>query len=303
MMQSIGELKRAARADVRTASPKAWLMTLVYLALTAGLSYGVGLFVADPVMALVQMYQSGLVLDRALLLTMQTVGGTGVFLNLLLLLTGIVFDFGYSQWCLGTVRGGIGEFSDLLGGFALTGRVLLLRLMTILYCVMWYVVIFVPAGLVVMLGLALPLIGPILILVVFLGALVLFFSRVLGYAMAPYCLMDEPDKGVANALHTSRRLMWHQVGKLVLLQLSFLGWQLLGALISAAAELLLTLVGMAAVNLLGLGAGGTALVTKAAVMVGALAAWPLYLWLTPYMSMAQCRFYDGLKNPEDVVHF
>lgn len=302
-MQSIGELKQAARRDVRAASPEAWLMTLVYLALTAGLSYAVGLFVSDPVMKLVQMYQAGLTLDRALLLTLQAVGGTGVFLNLLLLLTGVVFDFGYNQWCLGTTRGGIGAFSDLLGGFAMTGRVLMLRVMTLMYCFLWYVVIFVPAGVVAMVGMAMPGIGPLVVAAAFFGALVLYLWRILGYAMAPYCLMDEPDKGVANALRASRRLMWHQVGRLVLLLLSFFGWHLLGAGISIAAELLLTMVGTAAVNILGLGAGAGALVTKAAVTGGVLAAWPLYLWLTPYMSMAQCRFYDRLKNPEDVTHF
>lgn len=302
-MHSIGEIKRAARDDVRAASPKAWLMTLVYLALTAGLSYAVGLFVSDPLMELLQMYQSGLALDRALLLALQAVGGTGVFLNLLLLLTGIVFDFGYTQWCLGTTRGGIGEFSDLLGGFALTGRVLLLRIMTILYCFMWYVVIFVPAGLVAMLGMTVPLMGPVLVAAAFVGALVLFLWRILGYALAPYCLMDEPDMGVTNALRTSRRLMWRHAGRLVLLLLSFVGWHLLGAGIGMAAEWLLIVAGTAVVHVLELGAAGMALVTKAAMVAGVLAACPLYLWLTPYMSMAQCRFYDGLKNPEDAVPF
>ena len=302
-MRNIAELKQAARADVRAASPKAWLMTLVYLALTAGLSYAVGLFASDPVIELVGMYQSGLTLDRALLLALQAVGGTGVFLNLLLLLTGIVFDFGYSQWCLGTVRGGIGEFSDLLGGFALTGRVLLLRVMTLLYCFMWYVVIFVPAGLLVMLAMAFPLFGPLLVPGVFVAALVLYLWRILGYAMAPYCLMDEPDMGVTHALRESRRLMWHQVGRLVLLLLSFLGWHLLGAGIGMAAEWLLVVAGTAVVHVLGLGTAGMALVTKVAVTAGVLAAWPLYLWLTPYMTMAQCRFYDALKNPEAAEQF
>ncbi|MBQ9973979.1 MAG: DUF975 family protein [Oscillospiraceae bacterium] len=302
-MIKISQIKQQARSCVRQARPKAWWMTLVYLLVTAGLSYVAGLFVADPIIELSELYTNGVPLDRAILLAVSTVGGTGLFINLVLMLAGIVFDFGYSMWCLGTTRGGIGELGDLLGGFALTGRVLLLRLMTLLYSFMWYVVIFMPALLVLLVGAALPVIGPLLAVAAFLGAMFLFLRRVLGYSMAGFCLMDEPDKGVTHALRTSQRLMQHQVGRYVLLLLSFFGWVLLASLISAGVELLILLVSTGLTPVLGLGAESLGLMSKIAMMVGAFAAWPLYLWLTPYMTMSQCKFYDKLKDPEDAVPF
>lgn len=295
MTQSIGQLKTAARHDVRAAAPDARWMTLVYLLVTSGLSYIVGLFVADPILELAQMYQSGLALDRALLLALRTVGGTGLFLNLVIMLTGIVFDFGYSQWCLGTTRGGIGELSDLLGGFQMAGRVLLLRVTLLLYCFMWYVVIFMPALVVVLVGISLPVVGPLVAVAAFFGALVLFLLRVLGYSMSAYCLMDEPDKGVVHALRTSQQLMRGKVGRLVLLLLSFFGWHLLGAGISIGVELLVLFAAETLLPALGFGVNVISLVGKGAVLAGSLAAWPLYLWLTPYMTMTQCRFYDALR--------
>ena len=303
MTIKIRELKWEARRYVRMATPKAWWMTLVYLLVTGGLSFVVGLFVADPIVQLMQLYQGGVPLDRAFLLALSTVGGVGIFLNLLILLTGIVFDFGYSQWCLGTTRGGIGEMSDLLGGFALTGRVLLLRVSTMLYCFMWYAVIFMPASVVVMVGFALPVVGPLIALAAFLGAFVLFFRRVLGYSMASFCLMDEPDKGVTHALRTSQMLMRGQVGRYVLFVLSFFGWELLAAAIAVVAELLVSVVAALLVPALGLGVQWLPIIGKGAAVVGTLASWPLYLWLTPYMTMSQCKFYDKLKNPEDAVSF
>lgn len=303
MTVKIGEIKYAARHDVRVASPKARWMTLVYLLVTSGLSLAVGLFAADPILQLTQLYQGGVPLDRAILLAIGTVGGTGLFLNLVIMLTGIVFDFGYAQWCLGTTRGGIGELADLLGGFAMVGRVLLLRLMTLLYSFMWYVVIFMPALVVVLVAMALPVVGPLLAVAAFLGALVLFVLRVLGYSMATFCLMDEPDKGVTHALRTSRLLMYRHAGRYILLLVSFIGWELLAAGIALAVELLVGVAGAALIPALGLNPEWTALVGKSAAAVGTLASWPLYLWLTPYITMSQCRFYDELKHPKDSVSF
>ena len=298
-------LKRDAKAALRAARPNARQMTLLYLLLTSGLSLLVSLVAADPLEEVLAMYAGGVTLDRALALALSAVGAVGLFLNLLVLLFGVVADFGYGRWCLDAVRGGRGQWSDLIDGFAMAGRVILLRLATLAYSLLWYVVIFMPALAVVLAALVVPGVGPLLAAAAFGAALVLYIGRVLRYAVADYCLMDDPDKGAFHALSESRRLMRGRCGEFFVLLLSFTGWQLLSALIVTAAEsVLLAVLGGVQV----LTAGGAGLAEGIGDSFGmaaalTLASWPLSVWLTPYMTMTQCRFYDRLRMADGGAPF
>lgn len=78
------------------------------------------------------------------------------------------------------------------------------------------------------------------------------------FSMVYYILIDGPQIGVISALTGSRKLMHGQIGRLFLLQLSFLGWILLA--------------------ILSLGIG--------------------ILWVLPYIEVTTANFYLDLKNRE-----
>lgn len=79
------------------------------------------------------------------------------------------------------------------------------------------------------------------------------------YRMAPLLLMDHPDWSAMDCIRESKRLMQGHKGDLFVLDLSFFGWLMLSALVTM------------------------------------LAAIPvLDIWLTPYMQVTECHFYNEL---------
>ena len=100
--------------------------------------------------------------------------------------------------------------------------------------------------------------------------LVMIFSTLLGivtlgigtivlnyvYAMVPYLLRDYPELGVREALRTSKQMMKGHKWDLFVLDLSFIGWILLGIMTAG--------IGL--------------------------------LWVEPYMETTRAAFYEDLKN-------
>ena len=75
------------------------------------------------------------------------------------------------------------------------------------------------------------------------------------YSMAPYILMDHPEMTGGEAITASKNLMQGKKWKLFCLQLSFIGWCLLGAITFGIA----------------------------------------FIWVGPYMQAAQAAFYEDIK--------
>ncbi|MBE6973235.1 MAG: DUF975 family protein [Ruminococcaceae bacterium] len=290
------DLKWRARDAMRAACPNALFMTLMYLLFTAGLEGVVGWLATDPLSKLLQLSQQGLALDRAIPLVLTGVGRVGVFLNLLLTIFGVVMDFGYKFWCLNTARGEQGEIGALFTGFSMVGRILWLRVLILVYGLLWYVAIFMPAALVLMFGMLIPLVGPVVCVGVFVLAVGVWISRILRYTMSVYCLADDPEMGASWALRRSRWMMEGRVLSYVLLMLSFIGWYLLGGLIVTAVEgvLMLTLGGAQVLmdSQTAQAVGSSPLIS----ILPAIASWPLSLWLKPYVTMTECNFYEQIKG-------
>lgn len=76
------------------------------------------------------------------------------------------------------------------------------------------------------------------------------------YSMTYLVMLDNPEMSAMDALNESKRLMDGHKMDYFLLQLSFLGWAILGIFTFGI----------------------------------------LYLWLIPYISVAQCNFYNNLKK-------
>lgn len=99
---------------------------------------------------------------------------------------------------------------------------------------------------------------------VFLWSLLLFIPGVIksySYAMTYYIALDNPELGANDCIERSMKMMKGHKGRLFLLDLSFIGWFLLG--------------------LLTLGIG--------------------LLWVVPYIQTAHSHFYEELKAAEEVA--
>ena len=300
------DLKWRARDAMRAACPNALLMTFIYLLFTAGLSGIVGWFAADPLGGILHLYGQGVTLDRALPLALLAIGRMGLFWNILMAICGVVIDFGYKIWCLNTVRGQRGELGDLFSGFSMVGRILWLRVLILVYGFLWYIAVFMPMGFLIVLvagmSVVLPVVGIPLLVGAFLLAVALWFSRIARYAMAVYCLADEPEKGASRALRRSRVMMEGRVKEYIILLLSFLGWALGIGLIAVTVEVVL--VGIMTV-LHGLTASQMAMDSLSGVLVSVLSvltSWLLSLWLEPYMTMTECNFYEKIKGGEETAN-
>ena len=180
-------LKAQAKQAIRAAAPVFWLVTLVYLLLTEGLSTVVGWLAPT--------------FQPADLLWGGTVGWLSLFISILLTLYLWVMDFGYRLWALRVTRSQQAGYGTLLEGFGIAGRVIAMNLLILLFTFLWsLLLIFVTTILAFFV-----LDSLFLQLLVMAGIYAAVFAIMLRYAMAPYLLADYPDDGAGAAVRRSGR--------------------------------------------------------------------------------------------------
>lgn len=173
-------LKAQAKQAIRAAAPVFWLVTLVYLLLTEGLSTVVGWLAPT--------------FQPADLLWGGTVGWLSLFISILLTLYLWVMDFGYRLWALRVTRSQQAGYGTLLEGFGIAGRVIAMNLLILLFTFLWsLLLIFVTTILAFFV-----LDSLFLQLLVMAGIYAAVFAIMLRYAMAPYLLADYPDDGAGG---------------------------------------------------------------------------------------------------------
>ena len=116
-------------------------------------------------------------------------------------LVDIVLSYGYIAYQLRVVRGEASGFGNLLDGFAITGRAIALTLLIDALVMVASAALLVPG-------------------------LILSYA----YAMASYLQVDHPDWSPVRCMRESRLMMRGHKWELFVLQLSFLGWQLLATI-------------------------------------------------------------------------
>lgn len=272
------ELKSRAREAMKRTTPAFWLAALVYFLLTSGVS------------SLLDFLPLGF-------------GFLSLFSGILYTLYSLVIDFGFNLWSLWTWRGLNPGLSSLTQGFQIAGRVILMELEIFLRIMGWAVVY---SFVCLFPMLLLPILSPF----VLLGAVVLSIALQMRYALAPYLLADRPDDGPGAAVRRSVELMRGWKWELFKLYFSFLGWMLLGAVLSWAVEGWLlwhsgffalaasfdpsTLLNM---NMAGLGELQSAFAAvdsaPVTILLSNLLTLPVFLWLTPYRGTAEAGFYEA----------
>ena len=278
--------KQEAKQLMRASVPHFMLVALVYVLLTSGLSTAVNWLTSDGTLG---------------------IGALSIFLTILVGLFSVVMGVGFSNYALRLARREETGMGSLFHAFSFAGRsigmTLLVALFTFLWSLLGIVVFAVVVGILAVATEELPVvIAAVFILYIALIVLIVVIS--LRYAMASFALVDDPDAGAMEAIRRSVQMMRGYKGKLFVLQLSFIGWELLVALIAVV------------VMAIGFGVSGTSWLFGAILsagddlweiysltgsLVGQMAIWtllaevvslPLNLWLLVYRQTAMARFYN-----------
>lgn len=124
---------------------------------------------------------------------------TAYAINSLLMFISAVITAGFTIFLLNTLRNCEPCFGNLMDGFGIWWKVLVLNLLQSLLIGLWSLLLFVPG--------------------------IIAHYR---YAQALYILIDDPTKSPVQCLRESRIMMAGHKWELFMLDLSFIGWYLLG---------------------------------------------------------------------------
>lgn len=180
------ELKRQAREAIRVSRPSFWVVTLVYLLMTTGVSTLAGLLVPAP--------DTGNISLPAL------------FLSILLSLYSTVVGFGFTLWSMWTSRKlspGLGSLAD---GFSVALLVIMTSILIFLHMLAWSLLCIPVVWLVLIPVLLSPSLSFLVIPVLIAGIMIFSYWVSLRYALAYYLLADHPDHGAFAAVRRSVEL-------------------------------------------------------------------------------------------------
>ncbi len=193
-------MKQEAKALLKT--QKIYQITGLYLLATTVLSAVIQLVVPNIFVAVTSMDMNQI--NEAI----HWGGGVALFLSVLVLLFGVLMTFGYQRWALKVASGESPPPSSLIEGFGITGKVLFLEVLKMVFMYFWMLcfltgVMFPVLGLMLFSGSGegmLSVLGPVLeigIVLVFVIGVVWLQIR---YCFATFELAQEPEKGAFLAL-------------------------------------------------------------------------------------------------------
>lgn len=292
------EFKKQAKQFMKGSAPHFMLVTLVYYLLTSALS---------------------LVVSQVTSLVGLDAGVPAFFLSILITLFGYVMTMGFSNYALRLSRRQETGMRSLFDAFSYAGRSIGVTLLTALYVFAWTMLLmFGFAILTAIVFLAcgteeLTAVAVILTVVLYLVLLVLIVLISLRYTMAPFALVEAPELGANAAVRRSVQIMRKNKGKLFVLLLSFIGWELLVALLAMA----VIAVGFVVSDTSWVAGAFTAALEDPEQMTmviealtGQMNLWillsevvciPLNLWLLAYMRTAMARFYNYVSGYDYIM--
>lgn len=287
---SVKELKGRARAAIEEGGSQVYWVTLVWLLLTTGLSILLSYVVPDPVQEYLTLVEARGDYIQALQVFLPLSASLALFLQVVIVLYGVVFQYGYQCYAYHLVRQDKHRPASpqmLLEGFYQVGRVLFTRALLLLVLVP--ITLLMSLG-VSSLGAAILLVLPIstaTIMAVGIGASVVTAVLVLlyacRYAMTTF-LMIEQGRAYWDALRESARMMTGHLREYVVLHLSLLGWFLLSEGVAVGIPVLLS----SQFSWAGSGIVGG--------LIALVCALPVSVWFSPYLSCARAAFYEAVRK-------
>lgn len=258
------EMKLTAKAGMRNARPSPMLITLVYILLTTGIS----LIIPCILVPLFGLHNILYLLGKEFStydIVYYYLGTTGIlaylFVNVLTGLFSMVVTFGYMGYNLRVSRSEDARFGNLLDGFGLAGRVIVLNILTDVFITLWSMLFIIP------------------------GIIAAY-----RYRMALFILLDDPECGALEAIRMSKTMMKGRKANLFVFDLSFLNWILPYLAAAAAGGAVITL------GMLGDAANYVALFLGMAIIYILWAI--LSLWVAPFFLTSQAVYYDAISDDD-----
>lgn len=190
-------LKMEAKGIVKSARVSACLFTLLFLAISWLLS-GISEYVSlDADRAYYLSVASGV--DLSFLALHRTFSPVLVtFVSIMVGLLSVLLNAGYARYHLGVRRGEEMPYETLFDGFSFAGKLILLSIVQYLFIFLWSLLFVIP------------------------GIIAAY-----RYRFAVYNLCEDPEMGVMDAINMSKAQTNGFKWQLFVLDLSFLGWQIL----------------------------------------------------------------------------
>ena len=199
-------LKRNAKTIIKTAKPSmitaAVIFLVVYLLLSTLSSAVLGLNVDyNDLQQYMHYYMNG-DFEAVLRISERMMPpSSAYFLNALISIVTYLFTAGFIIFIFNTVKNLGAVYGNLLDGFGLAGRLILLALLQGLFVFLWSLLFIIP------------------------GIIAAY-----RYRMARYLLLDDPSRGASECIRMSKQMMKGHKWELFVLDLSFIGWYLLAAI-------------------------------------------------------------------------
>ena len=199
---------KAGAADLcKTSRPSLILVGLIYALLTIVMStlssrvMSAGITISDANRFLNAFYNGNYEVAFALVDRVRPPASSYLIDGALRLVMMIV-SAGFTIFVLNTIRNAGAAYGNLLDGFGMAGRIILLNLLEGIFVFLWSLLLLIP------------------------GIIAAY-----RYSQAIYILLDHPEKSVLECIRESKELMKGRKGELFKLDLSLLGWAILGAFI------------------------------------------------------------------------
>lgn len=197
------ELKRDARLAMKQSKASPYITALIFLVITYIfniLSYNItGIDSASS--AALDLLESGQISEEAMYYMLDSLPETGPFGWIISVLIGVVEDmlgYGFMLFSLRCVRRLETSFGNLLDSFSMIWKLIGLQIVMGFFILLWSLLLVIPG-----------------------------IVAAYRYRQAVYVLFENPDKGIMDCIRTSKELMYGHKLELFVLDLSFIGWNLL----------------------------------------------------------------------------
>ena len=201
------QLKRQAKEITRTARVSAYLFTLLYLVIGNALQL-IDTYLSGSVVLYLRAYLPELPVPEFLLRASNIPGTVTLFVSVMVMLLVAVLNAGCVLYHLGVHRGEEMGYTTLFDGFAFVGKVILLDLAVAVSIWLWSMLFVIP------------------------GIIAAYRLR-----FAVHNLCENPEIGVMEAMSLSTLQTKGHKMDLFVLDLTFLGWQLLCVLTLGVANI------------------------------------------------------------------
>lgn len=240
-------IKSQAKLRMREHKPSVYLVTIVFLVIITVLSFLVEkLSGTDTMLAELQQYfiHGEVPTAEEFARLMPDVGFFASLLILVISLVNSVINVGYQRFCLRTWRGQEAGYGDIFDEFAHFFKVVWLTILMGIFIFLWTLLFIIPG-----------------------------IVAAYRYSFAYYILIDNPELSAIECIRESKRLTKGYKGQLFVLDLSFIGWAIIGGIIEGAIGALIRI------------------------------SLPLFdIWLSPYMGITRAGFYNTRLEMDGIYH-